>query len=860
MMYGELRRPSVRIHWGFVMRGQSANPDSKHTAQRSRAALTWLALILVAACLLAGASAYFFFLWGRSHVTLPRVFIEDPRQGDEVVSGTPSIVFGRADDPDGVAKADLWINGQLIASQANPSGESPFKIVQSWRPTDVGAYLVLLRATDAQGYVGQSATILINVREKTLPAADALSEIPAAEEGGQPSFVPVTEGPPEEGGAPGDGDHPTAGLPDPPSAPPVGASEIEPGRPPFSLSGLLCLLAPSACAEGGVGERPRITPEECLFLFGSAECPGASRPGALSPNPPRVLATYGGACQIDVYWTDESEDETGYKVFRLADGSVGALVALTEGAGIFRDNPRAPGAFRYYVAAYNSQGESPSAPSTEINVPPGDCASDIPGEVTQLDLEALTFQVPEDLNRAYCYYAVAGAPYVRVPGDEAEFMELTGAGWNIADYAGGRRRLRIPLAPGLPLEVAGKCLGWHGAELVDLGEFRQTHGPEDWDGRTLSASSGHFTVEYRIQPAAPEAREGAPMTIIDPSIPAPYNLHFGLFTTCSGGGREPVTCAVEEEGGLQWDWEPPAGIQADWATYKVFLRIPGAYEGGLPAGGFGAMSDAAAVRREYYSTTRQRAPGAYSYSQPCIVDLRHPVGDDATRVLRPEDLIVVERIYYSVQAQVPSPAGGYVESPMSEELEITLSGCPRVLAITVDSLSFNPGEAAEWHSIAGGCDPADVFGTIAIGETRLTWNCPYCESMARYAAPNPPYPASGRPSHHTQLGCSSPGLLRFENVPLDQSSPDRGSSGFSYDNNVVLVPMESERHPLNVRFWFNNYDSGFYGDDNLWCSGGEVYDLDWHLYETLAVRQTRHDNAQSPNCSVVLGIRILETR
>src|SRR5688500_11327871 len=59
------------------------------------------------------------------------------------IASQPLVVFGRADDPDGIAEVTLWVNGQQAGSQNNTDQSSvlPFKTSQAWIPNAAGNYL-----------------------------------------------------------------------------------------------------------------------------------------------------------------------------------------------------------------------------------------------------------------------------------------------------------------------------------------------------------------------------------------------------------------------------------------------------------------------------------------------------------------------------------------------------------------------------------------------------------------------------------------------------------------------------------------------------------------------------------------------
>ena len=113
------------------------------------------------------ALAAFLFWPTRSSYTLPSVVITEPELGSQVIVNEPVFVVARVDDSGGVTKAELWVNGQLVATQVNSAGGSPhFLVSQVWRPTGSGAYAVLVRGVNTAGYMGQSAALVVETVER----------------------------------------------------------------------------------------------------------------------------------------------------------------------------------------------------------------------------------------------------------------------------------------------------------------------------------------------------------------------------------------------------------------------------------------------------------------------------------------------------------------------------------------------------------------------------------------------------------------------------------------------------------------------------------------------------------------------
>lgn len=88
------------------------------------------------------------------------------------------------------------------------------------------------------------------------------------------------------------------------------------------------------------------------FNFRAAPAPGA--PGNLSAN---VLSS----SEIDLTWTDTSDDETGYRIERLSGGSYSQIATVGSNSEFFDDSGLTAGtSYTYRITAVNSTGDSTS--------------------------------------------------------------------------------------------------------------------------------------------------------------------------------------------------------------------------------------------------------------------------------------------------------------------------------------------------------------------------------------------------------------------------------------------------------------------------------------------------------------------
>jgi hypothetical protein len=287
-----------------------------------------------------------------------------------------------------------------------------------------------------------------------------------------------------------------------------------------------------------------------------------------------------GGCGVQLRWSDNSQTETGFRVYRFGNGNRGfqriaELAANQEVAWLlYEDRVPLGGTWLYYVAAVNAGGESGS-PIAQIDVPRDSCTLQVPPPSGQamlfLQFEAVSLSTTSQFDGVYCYLSLAQLePFARIPeGDEAFFAQTRNHGWDIAGWAAGYDRFLFGQPPDEPVPVKLECWGLRGREVFPLGAFSASHPRAEWDGRDLNASADGFRVSYRIQPYAnlPALRPGEP----DRSIPAPGNLrpaaglneclqHANLangHTLFGSEGRAGLwACAEIWDQLLVWDWTP----------------------------------------------------------------------------------------------------------------------------------------------------------------------------------------------------------------------------------------------------------------------------------------------------------------
>jgi hypothetical protein len=121
--------------------------------------------VIVVVC---AASVAFLYLRNKNQAAAviayapPVVLITSPEDGSEVPTGSILAISATAQSADPIIRAELWGDGQLLATQDpdNPNGDS---ILYAYFPLRIleGQHMLLVRATNSMGVVGQSLPISV---------------------------------------------------------------------------------------------------------------------------------------------------------------------------------------------------------------------------------------------------------------------------------------------------------------------------------------------------------------------------------------------------------------------------------------------------------------------------------------------------------------------------------------------------------------------------------------------------------------------------------------------------------------------------------------------------------------------------
>jgi len=310
---------------------------------------------------------------------------------------------------------ELWADGRLISTKTPTwkDGQAQTSAQWQWMPGKSGNHTLLVRATTGTGKIVFSNLVYIYVD----PAAGFnFLDLSRVDEKGNPALIPGMPLQLPEAGS--------AGVVPPPVAPP--APENRPNR--FAL-----------------------WMERNLF---SSQKLTAS---------PTLNASVDG-CTVKLYIADNSEDETGFFVYRAGPGS-SAFKRIDElgsspGTGIFQyTDPDQKGPLQYYVSAFNGGGEAPSNP-IQVEFNDADCQA---AEGSSFDSKTLT--LTQEVQWAYFYFSVNQQPYDRFPNPPNQFLAPDGKALDLSNFLEG-----LIVSSPEPVETLDvEVWGWQNDTLIALG-------------------------------------------------------------------------------------------------------------------------------------------------------------------------------------------------------------------------------------------------------------------------------------------------------------------------------------------------------------------------------------------------------
>lgn len=727
----------------------------------------WWVLIglLVLAALLAGS--VFSLRWiARNRDPGPGVRVEFVDPDDPALVGQSVVVRGQAVHPEGIDLTELWVNGEKVSAQNLEERPTDSNLYFAFQPRAAGIYNIVLKAKSVHGVFGSSSPRLIHalVQESVedtdsptqviLQEGDTVESV-ADEYNVDPEDVVLPEGKSDvaagdsvivpEGAEDIEEDTEALGeeeslddLPDVEPVPP--AEELVPlggdsSGVPFwvELPGvdLVCAALPEACGGG---------PEDGL----------PARPGDVLNFP------LSDNCQVAVQWTDRSDNETGFRIFRVEPGVTTGLelvgeVPFSPGTGTprsFLDEFAGRGRFTYIVQAYNGAGHVYMPASGEVETR---CDETYSGDRVPLVVEAVSMESDVRRNQIYCYVGLGRGYLERVPNSYGEFIQRQADGtWNIAEHFSGDNRRRVWADRDENLTIRGRCNVRE--TFMPLPRFHASIPPEHWDGREIiiGPEDGSYQATVRVFFTT---ESGGGDALVDPDIPPPTNLkEVNHWQRCGFLG----SCLTFPGQAIAWEYPTGLGV-GDPRAYRVFRQMPG--------------------ESEKVEVHRSRHP---SWSAPA------ELGSSGCQL----------GATYSVNAVtgIRDPiTGDYIESPPSEEFEVR-SECVKI-KVTLHDLVVNkirdncPGLRCSHNG--------KVYGTLWIGGEEISWNF-HSHSDGSISGD---IPSTTRVSEGSEYS--------WETFYLNNGD------GYDTGNNSFIIEIPEEEG-MQINWEFKEHDK-IGGDDN-WCA------------------------------------------
>ncbi len=484
----------------------------------------------------------------------PSVTITYPPSGTSTLAGSYLPVAATAFGAIPIARAELWVDGELKDTQESrvPEGSSPFYASFDLTVSQ-GLHTLFVRAVDATGLLGDSWPVNVGGVERpgadepalvvTVETGETLEDIAAAYDvdpdtvrqlnpdlGDQepPEGSEVLLPPPRSQAAPG-----PEGQAVGPTLPTGGDQPPEAGTLP----------PPTGQRLGVIGAALPISIGPLLDLLAAGAAPAA----------PTDLQAEVIGCTIRLRWKDNADDEERYEVQYLwnlgQDPRVIAELEPAAGGQVWFEFPApSEGAFILWMEAVNLWGRQPSNKVGAL-VAGGDCPQTL---ATRLEIETLDLAGADQQDQVYCYLSFEGFPHVRVPGGGFfdDFLQWDLWGDNFSPWGSDDRKLVVPIPGDESLEVRGDCWGWPGGKLSKIGTLSGEYPRTAWDGSRLSLAGSGLEIGLAIKPVQGALDTSGQMTTFsyeDPSLPVPYEV-------AEGGVRSPfpVDPLVRS---LSWKWD-----------------------------------------------------------------------------------------------------------------------------------------------------------------------------------------------------------------------------------------------------------------------------------------------------------------
>lgn len=264
--------------------------------------------------------------------TRPLVVINAPPSGSIVDTNVELLIQTTASDPTGIARIELWANNALVAAESNTTvgTQGIFSTVFRWTPRQPGTYILEAKAFSRTSEMSYPASISITARDSNLPVPITLTSTPLPTRTLTPS--------------------PTWTIPAAPSP----TATLTPIPPSPTRTATPTVLPPTATPT------PTNVPPTV----------------PVPPSPPTGLsALVAGQTTANLSWTDNANDEDGFKVYRNLSGTDALVGTRAVNNGIGNTTFALTGLtcseeYRLYVKSYRGTLESAASNSVTLITDP----------------------------------------------------------------------------------------------------------------------------------------------------------------------------------------------------------------------------------------------------------------------------------------------------------------------------------------------------------------------------------------------------------------------------------------------------------------------------------------------------------
>jgi uncharacterized protein YraI len=128
----------------------------------------------------------------------PTVAITFPQAGSTLNLGQQIVVQSLASNPKGVARVELWVDGQAVNSQVVAPAAASYAAGQPWTPAVAGSHVLEVRAYGVDNAVSVSPQLVVTVAQSTPLAGGQLSS-PLGITTPAPTTTPTAPAPPTAG-------------------------------------------------------------------------------------------------------------------------------------------------------------------------------------------------------------------------------------------------------------------------------------------------------------------------------------------------------------------------------------------------------------------------------------------------------------------------------------------------------------------------------------------------------------------------------------------------------------------------------------------------------------------------------------